>query len=60
MYTVHLRKLYVSVLEIKKPSKNMTVSCTATSEKGDKDSKYIDVKIKNKIYLKVLEYPKGL
>ncbi|XP_045453481.1 hemicentin-1-like [Melitaea cinxia] len=58
MYTVHLRRLYTSVLEIKKPSKNMTVSCTAINEKGDKDSKSIDVKIKNKIYLNVLEYPK--
>ncbi|CAH2087945.1 unnamed protein product [Euphydryas editha] len=58
MHPVHLRRDYISVLEIEKVNKNMTVTCTALSHKGDKDSKSVDVKIKYKIYLQVLEHPK--
>nr|XP_026491833.1 hemicentin-1-like [Vanessa tameamea] len=49
---------YISVLEINEVNTNMTLTCTAINNKGDKDAKSIDVRTKRKIYFKILEYPK--
>ncbi|XP_050355253.1 hemicentin-1-like [Nymphalis io] len=49
---------YISVLELNKVNTNMTLTCTAINDKGDRDAKVIDVKTKKKMYLKIIEYPK--
>ncbi|XP_046971066.1 disorganized muscle protein 1-like [Vanessa cardui] len=36
----------------------MTLTCTALSYEGEKDAKSIDIRTKQKVYFKILEYPK--